>query len=371
VDNLRVLPNHTGGRTVVNTNDPDEHLPDIFAESQSYYLLGFEPTTVATDGEVHEIEVKVNRRGTNVRTRSGYAVYPPKADAVNAEFADLADVVATLDRPLPSADIPLTTAVAAFAVPGSREAAVAVVVGADLPMRAAPRRVSLVAAAFDRRGRSAGVQRQTIELPLSPSAYVDEGLIARLNLAPGRYDVRVAVKDEASGAIGSVFTFVDVPAFAEAAVSISGLLIREPDAPAMPDNPMADLFAFVPTVRRAFGPNEQASVFARVYQHAGVPAPVTVTTRVVDVRDQQVFAASQELPASAFGATGADYAIELPLSTLTPGDYLLTVTAGDAAHGARGEVRFTALLAEDTRSLNSGCSNTGSPDTRSPDSGCP
>src|SRR5262249_28838214 len=38
---LPVLADLTGGRTVMNTEAPEAQLPDIFAESHSYYLLAF------------------------------------------------------------------------------------------------------------------------------------------------------------------------------------------------------------------------------------------------------------------------------------------------------------------------------------------
>jgi VWFA-related protein len=41
--NLQVLPDRTGGRAVLNTNGPDLAVPDIFRESDSYYLIGFRP----------------------------------------------------------------------------------------------------------------------------------------------------------------------------------------------------------------------------------------------------------------------------------------------------------------------------------------
>ena len=41
-ESLRILPERTGGRTVVNTNAPEEKIPEIFRESEAYYLLGFE-----------------------------------------------------------------------------------------------------------------------------------------------------------------------------------------------------------------------------------------------------------------------------------------------------------------------------------------
>ena len=36
---LRVLADKTGGRVVINTNVPEAKVPEIFRESESYYLL--------------------------------------------------------------------------------------------------------------------------------------------------------------------------------------------------------------------------------------------------------------------------------------------------------------------------------------------
>src|SRR5262249_20657824 len=40
---LQVLPDFTGGRAVMNTNAPEEKVPEIFGESEAYYTIGFEP----------------------------------------------------------------------------------------------------------------------------------------------------------------------------------------------------------------------------------------------------------------------------------------------------------------------------------------
>ncbi len=71
-DDLQLLADMTGGRTVMNTGTPEAHLPDVFAESNSFYLLAFAPADRQTNGKYHKIEVKVNRPGASVRTRSGY-----------------------------------------------------------------------------------------------------------------------------------------------------------------------------------------------------------------------------------------------------------------------------------------------------------
>ena len=78
---LQVLPDRTGGRAVMNTNGPDLLVPQIFRESDSYYLIGFRPADPGANGKFHRITVKTTRHGLDVRARSGYtapaAVIPP------------------------------------------------------------------------------------------------------------------------------------------------------------------------------------------------------------------------------------------------------------------------------------------------------
>ncbi len=70
--NLMVLSDRTGGRTVVNSNDPNTVVPDIFAESRAYYSLGFESADRENKGRFHEIAVRVNRRDVSVHPRRGH-----------------------------------------------------------------------------------------------------------------------------------------------------------------------------------------------------------------------------------------------------------------------------------------------------------
>jgi VWFA-related protein len=67
--NLGVLPDLTGGRAIMNTNRPDASVPDVFAESASYYVLGFQPETPVKAG-AHSVEVRVSRRDVHVVART-------------------------------------------------------------------------------------------------------------------------------------------------------------------------------------------------------------------------------------------------------------------------------------------------------------
>ena len=69
---LRRLAADTGGRAIVNTNNPTEQLQGVMADASAYYLVGYTPTRKTNDGRFHEIKVKVKRKGVKVNARRGY-----------------------------------------------------------------------------------------------------------------------------------------------------------------------------------------------------------------------------------------------------------------------------------------------------------
>ncbi len=71
-DTLRVLAEETGGRAIVNQNDLRPGLQQMLDDASGYYLLGYNSTAAPTDGEFHEIEVRLKRPGLRVRAREGY-----------------------------------------------------------------------------------------------------------------------------------------------------------------------------------------------------------------------------------------------------------------------------------------------------------
>lgn len=350
LDNLRVLPGHTGGRLVANTNTPSTFMPAIFAESQLYYLLGFEPASAASDGRFRSIRVQVKRRGVTVRARTGYLATPPSprggpGPAITSAAADAPapELAAALDGILPRQDLPLSVSVAPFALPTGKNAAVAVVLGATLPAGAGPRRLDVTVGAFDIRGRSVAVRSQTFEVTTGIPGPGHDGLVARLDLPPGRYELRVASKDTVSGAIGSVFSFVDVPDFSRGTMTTSGLLLHHEHPVRVADNPLADVIPIVPTVARLLAPADKVSAYLRVYQH-DTPQAVAVRVRVVDTGNRTAFEHRIDLVAGAFVNRAADVDVALPLSQLAGGRYLLTVDVARGESHVERQARFEVEL---------------------------
>jgi VWFA-related protein len=84
---LRRLAADTGGRAIVNTNNPTEQLASVMADASAYYLVGYTPTRRSNDGKFHEIKVRVKRRGVQVNARRGYWSASEKEMTAAAEAA--------------------------------------------------------------------------------------------------------------------------------------------------------------------------------------------------------------------------------------------------------------------------------------------
>ena len=269
---LRVLPERTGGRAVMNTNGPDSVVPEIFRESDSYYLIGFRPADPSPNGKFHQITVKTTRRGLDVHARSGYTARAAAERAGVGSAAVSEPVRAALTGLLPASSTPLDVNAATFAVPGARTAAVVLTIGvkafaelaAGAPtIRGAP--LEIVASAFDRSGRPKGIARQTLELswPASVSAQ-DQGfeVLSRLDLPPGEYEIRVAVSSSAEVRPASVFSYVTVPAFAAAPLSLSNIVIGATAGTlTAPRDFLSSLLPIVPTTRREFARADRLVAF--------------------------------------------------------------------------------------------------------------
>jgi hypothetical protein len=356
---LAAYTERTGGRTIVNTNAPETLLPSIFAESRSYYVLGFEPANPRRDGRFHDIKVSVSREGVSVHPRQGYyaPAEAPRRQAPARQGGPSPSLVAAQAGLWPQTAVAMSVTVAAFANPAKPGAAVSVVMRAhEAPRPNAPgdappgggggaERVSVLAGAYDSAGKSLDFHVQTIEVTPGAGARgaLDYEITSRLALEPGRHEIRVAAENLTRGSTGSVYTYVDVPDFAKAGVSLSGVVLGAAGGARRGAGALGDLLPIVPMAAREFRPSDRVAAFVRVYQGGGgVPAPVAIEAQIRDARDRTVF--QQRMPlleGTATGPRSADYQVDLPLDQLTAGDYLLTIGTGGPKPVTASGVRFT------------------------------
>src|SRR5688572_9175455 len=348
VDYVENVAAATGGRAVVNTGDFEPGLNQLFVENSSYYLLGYQSSNPAHDGKTRRIEVRVNRPGVTVRTRNGYQADRPNDAKRKAELASQ-PLGTALAGVLPKGDLPMQLTAAPFAVPGKKDAVVAVMLGVQQPVRESAARViekvDLQVNAYDTNGRFHGGTRLQADVTVrgGASGLADYEVLARLTLKPGRYQLRTAASIGALTTSGSLYYDVDVPDFTEAAVSLSGLVMTStPARQIAPADALKNVIPVVPTSQRVFPQGTQASAFVRVYQ--GAKKPMTDVPFWIELRNQDdhvVLERRDDVRADAFGAgtRAADINVALPIPRLARGSYLLTVAVGAKAD-VRRFVRF-------------------------------
>jgi VWFA-related protein len=344
--------NITGGFDVQNTNTPWDRVPEMFAENDSYYVIGYQTNTPPTDGKPRSVVVRVSRKDARVRARPGY--YPPAPpDPKKKAHGIIPPLDKAMAGALPANALPIDLTVAPFGTTRpDKEAALAIVAGIsqapDLPFKDTLNVAARAYSSESAMGKAVwnGVSRATIQLLRAPTATGDVHYDTpiRIDVKPGRYQVRLGIESPATGLTSSVYAPIEVPNFAKDPLALSGVLIALlPETPPKGRDSLGGLVPFLPTTRRSFGAGERAEAFMRVYQGGKKPiVPLQLTTRIQDQDGKQVFEKIQMLDASAFGAPlrATEYRLELPLATLAPGEFLLSIEASAGTRIERRAVRF-------------------------------
>ncbi len=144
----------TGGKAFIKSNDMLPAIDRLFIENDAYYLLAYVPSDASKARVSRRLEVKVQRSGLDVLTRTEVAPSPsrPRASAQQAA----ADALAS---PIPVGDLPMRVTAAPFAIPGGRNGVVLLVLGIREPIV------------------SPSDQRITVNTEIGTAAYTMEGAL--------------------------------------------------------------------------------------------------------------------------------------------------------------------------------------------------
>jgi VWFA-related protein len=211
-ESMQELASRTGGRAYLNTNDLKNAIRDAVADTQVTYTLGFYPTNEKYDSKFHEIKLQVlDRSGLNLRYRKGYFDLPELPQDETARRAGLRDAVWS---PLDATAVGLTVEVKPVNTPAPNSLEVYVKVDRSSISLEQNKdrwagRLDVLFVQKDNRGNQYRGITQTIEMNLLQPNYekvTREGLIYKqvLERERGANQIRVVVRDAASGSIGSV-----------------------------------------------------------------------------------------------------------------------------------------------------------------------
>ena len=332
-DFLRDLAEGTGGRAVVDSNDFSEGIQRVFNENASYYLLGFQPAR-SHDGKMRRLSVRVNRPNVFVRTRSSYRADKPAEREKRAAVLAASPLGVALSGVLPNSDLPLDVVAVPFLMPGWKDATVAIAVGVKQPIRETGARtiekVDLQVTAFDVNGKrhNSRTMKADVAIRAGATGLAEYEVLSRIELKPGRYQLRLAAHVWSLATSGSIYYDVDVPDFREAPVSISGIVLTaEPSHVVAPRDLLTKVIPVIPTTRRTFAAADRVTAFARVYQGGRATlARVPIRVQLVNENGVVMLDRHQDIGPERFtDERSANLLIDVPVSRLAAGEYLITL----------------------------------------------
>lgn len=206
------IAERTGGRAFYNSNDIRGAIRSVVDDSRLTYVLGYYPENQKWDGEYRKIKVEVSRSGLQLQYRRGYvaAEEPPSAPQGGDALAD-------------AVFSPLDATAVGFAVRATSEQAQP---GGPPAVRMVSRidahdvtltpdgntwtgSVTLAVVELDPRGANLKGKTYTLNMKLQPETrrkFLASGIVVTgvFPIVPGGERMRVVVRDDPSGQMGSI-----------------------------------------------------------------------------------------------------------------------------------------------------------------------
>jgi VWFA-related protein len=358
---LQYLADETGGLSVRNSND----LPvrRILEDMSGYYLIGYRPSGTTFDRRFHRLAARlVNRPDLRVRTRKGF--YGVAEEALRpAPRTRQQQLYTALTSPFASGGVRMRLTALFTQSPrmGSVLTALIHIDPHDLQLAKQAdgqyeAKIDLAGVTFADSGQVVDQHGATQTLRMREETYqrlMREGLVYTLNVPvkkPGAYQLRVAVRDDATERVGSASQFVEVPDLKKDRIALSGIVMNGVSQSAAQAVAAAKEGAVEaggsgsPAVRR-FRRRDVVDYACIVFnprrdKATGKPS-ITAQTRLF--RDGELIFSGRETPVEPGAQTDPKrlvYGSRLTLGIdLVPGEYTLQVVVTDAL---RDDKRRTA-----------------------------
>ena len=353
-DSLTTLAADTGGRAFTDSNDFGEAFARAQRDLSAYYLIGYGSTNTVKDGRFRKIEVKVNRRNTKIEARAGYYA---ERDFAHTNRQDREGM---LDEQLAAAvsltDLPLVVGTGWFRQDQTRfYVPIALAVpGSAVPPPAAPGAAKVTfdvrGVVRDEQGRTVGRIRDTLDVPTGDGNSLAGRLVlyqSGVTLPPGRFSVKVVVRENASGTIGSFEAPIAVPQLRDAGIKVSPPVMSTQLQPAGRErtaNPLIrDGVQLLPNLTRAVGRSQNVYFYFEVYDPGLVDAAPDLRTSLAFYRGNVKVYETPVVERTMIDDVNRKavlFQLEVPASAFTPGTYTCQVNVIDAI---AGKVAFPRL----------------------------
>ncbi|MDT8068842.1 MAG: VWA domain-containing protein [Terriglobia bacterium] len=366
-ETLATLATDTGGRAFFDTNDFTKAYQRVQDDTALYYVLGYRSSNPRMDGRYRHISVKVNRPGVKLEYRSGY--YGPR-DFQHFTKEDreqqLEDEMAS---DLPDTDLPVYLSTELFRAQNDKYfVPLSVVVpGSAIPFTPATEKdkSSLDVLGIVREKKTkfpVGTIRDTVKVPLAgmqaphrQNVQYNTGFL----LAAGTYHLKLVVRENQNGVLGSFETDLTVPDLKKAPLRMSTVVLanqKEPAPKKRTPNPLIrDGVELIPNVAHVFRTNQDLYLYYEVYD----PTKAKIEENGKSVEGIRVISSVQffrgkvkayETPAveakelNTPERKAAAFQLDVPLSKLKPGWYTCQINVIDDAGGTFAFPRLPILV---------------------------
>jgi VWFA-related protein len=373
---LQIIADQTGGRAIFTSTPVDEAVQQALRETADYYLLAWRPDGAEprVDGARLKVSVKghpewrvrvraasfslptVEGRQPLQPARTGPAREPRAGASENAGESKQAgaegggakaaevkandgELLAALGSMYPRRELPVALSAGYLDAGGQGTVLnISMQLGRtafDFGPAGDGRKalVDVAGAAIDDRGQF-GSFKQLLTItpdPSDPEASRPVIWHQRLRLKPGLYQVRVALRDRATGRVGGATQWVEIPDLSKGDFALSSIFLGERGPEAAPAEGDANRpRAVVVDVDHRFARTSVLRFQTYVYNAAGAAAGGDVQVQAQVFRGPTPLVTTQPLkvPATADPAR-LPFWSELSLERLPPGRYVLQVTATD------------------------------------------
>ena len=370
-ETLVTLAADTGGRAYLDSNDFGKVFRGVQDDTAMYYLLGYHSTNTARDGKFRRITVKLNRPGLKIDYRKGYYA---EADFVHANKDDRErQLMEELASDLPSTDLPVYLSTGYFRMSDNRfYVPISLIVpGSEIPFTLAKDQdkatLDVLGLVTDEKKLPAGEIRDTVKLAVNTSNQVRRKNVqynSYVTLPPGKFHLKVVVRENQTGRMGSFETDFVIPDLKSAPLKMSSIVLASQMQPANKrdaNNPLVhDGEELVPSVTHVFSSGQQLYFYYEVYDPAKAAAAAPVARGAAEKAEAKpngkenggpgvrllsnVAFFSGDVKAyetslvevqqiSVPGRKAAVFQLDVPLTALKPGFYTCQVNVIDDAGG--------------------------------------
>jgi VWFA-related protein len=353
-DTLTSLAGNTGGRAFTDTNDFGEAFARVQRDMSAYYLIGYSTSNSVKDGRFRRIQVRVKREGVRVEARPGY--YSPRDFRHTGRGDRETQLQEQLFAEVSATDLPVLVTAGWFRLaPDRYYVPLSVgVPGSAVPVAPQRDKVSLdvLGVVRDEQGRPVGRMRQTLEIPAGPGSTTLAGkqilYQSGVTLPPGRFAVKVVVRENESGLTGSFEAPLLVPELKQLPLKVSSVVLStqvEAANRGRSDNPLIrDGVQLLPNLTHVVSRDQKLFFYFEVYEPS-------VEGTMTDVRASLAFYRGKvkvlETPVAERSAIDAPerkaavFRLEVPGERFKPGLYTCQLNVID---GVAGRFAFPRLV---------------------------